>query len=422
MTSTILEIIIILLFSAFFSGMETAFISSDKLRAELNRNDESLSSRILAVFYSHPNDFIATLLVGNYIALVVYALLMAGIVDDYVLSRLQTDLPAGLDILLQVAAASLISLATVEFIPKNVFKMAPNRMLRICALPSFAAYILFYPVAKLASILSRGLLRVLGLKVNKKESEQAFTKIDLDNLIQSSIESAHDEDEVTDEIKIFQNALYFSEVKVRDCMVPRTEIEAIETGASIESLKNRFIESGKSKIIVYKEEIDHIVGFIHSSEMFRNPADWTTRIIETPVVPETMSAQNLLKKFMQQKKSLAIVVDEFGGTSGIVTMEDLVEEIFGDIEDEHDNTHYVAQKVGEHEYVLSGRLEVEKANELLGLDLPESEDYVTVSGLILHRYQSFPKLNEIVKFDHFEFKIIKNTTTKIELVRLKTTE
>ncbi len=422
MTSTILEIIIILLFSAFFSGMETAFISSDKLRAELNRNDESLSSRILAVFYSHPNDFIATLLVGNYIALVVYALLMAGIVDDYVLSRLQTDLPAGLDILLQVAAASLISLATVEFIPKNVFKMAPNRMLRICALPSFAAYILFYPVAKLASILSRGLLRVLGLKVNKKESEQAFTKIDLDNLIQSSIESAHDEDEVTDEIKIFQNALYFSEVKVRDCMVPRTEIEAIETGASIESLKNRFIESGKSKIIVYKEDIDHIVGFIHSSEMFRNPADWTTRIIETPVVPETMSAQNLLKKFMQQKKSLAIVVDEFGGTSGIVTMEDLVEEIFGDIEDEHDNTHYVAQKVGEHEYVLSGRLEVEKANELLGLDLPESEDYVTVSGLILHRYQSFPKLNEIVKFDHFEFKIIKNTTTKIELVRLKTTE
>ena len=422
MTSTILEIIIILLFSAFFSGMEPAFISSDKLRAELNRNDESLSSRILAVFYSHPNDFIATLLVGNYIALVVYALLMAGIVDDYVLSRLQTDLPAGLDILLQVAAASLISLATVEFIPKNVFKMAPNRMLRICALPSFAAYILFYPVAKLASILSRGLLRVLGLKVNKKESEQAFTKIDLDNLIQSSIESAHDEDEVTDEIKIFQNALYFSEVKVRDCMVPRTEIEAIETGASIESLKNRFIESGKSKIIVYKEDIDHIVGFIHSSEMFRNPADWTTRIIETPVVPETMSAQNLLKKFMQQKKSLAIVVDEFGGTSGIVTMEDLVEEIFGDIEDEHDNTHYVAQKVGEHEYVLSGRLEVEKANELLGLDLPESEDYVTVSGLILHRYQSFPKLNEIVKFDHFEFKIIKNTTTKIELVRLKTTE
>ena len=216
--------------------------------------------------------------------------------------------------------------------------------------------------------------------------------------------------------------MYFSEVKVGVCMVARTEIEAVEISSSIENLKNRFIESGNSKIIVYKEDIDHIVGFIHSSEMFRNPADWTLRIKETPVVPETMSAQKLLKKFMQQKKSLAIVVDEFGGTSGIVTMEDLVEEIFGDIEDEHDNTNYIAQKVDENEYVLSGRLEIEKANELLGLDLPESEEYVTVSGLILHQYQSFPKLNEIIRFGHFEFKIIKNTTTKIELVRLKIVE
>ena len=286
----------------------------------------------------------------------------------------------------------------------------------------FIIYILLYPVSKFTSALSRGILRLMGLKVNKKASEQAFTKIDLDNLIQSSIESAQNENDITDEIKIFQNALYFSEVKVRDCMVPRTEIEAVEISSSIENLKNRFIESGNSKIIVYKEDIDHIVGFIHSSEMFRNPADWTLRIKETPVVPETMSAQKLLKKFMQQKKSLAIVVDEFGGTSGIVTMEDLVEEIFGDIEDEHDNTNYIAQKVDENEYVLSGRLEIEKANELLGLDLPESEEYVTVSGLILHQYQSFPKLNEIIRFGHFEFKIIKNTTTKIELVRLKIVE
>lgn len=205
-------------------------------------------------------------------------------------------------------------------------------------------------------------------------------------------------------------------------MVPRTEIEAVEFGSSVENLKNRFIESGNSKIIVYKEDIDHIVGFIHSSEMFRNPDSWTSQIKETPVVPETMSAQKLLKKFMQQKKTLAIVVDEFGGTSGIVTMEDLVEEIFGDIEDEHDNTNYIAKQTGNHEYVLSGRLEIEKANELLNIDLPESEEYLTVSGLILHQYQSFPKLNEIIRFGHFEFKIIKNTTTKIELVRLKITE
>ncbi len=422
MNPTITEILVVLLFSAFFSGMETAFISSNKLRAELDRNDTRLTSRILSKFHSHPSDFISALLVGNYIALVIYCLLMSEVIDKEILAPFFPQTGKGLSLFLQIVISACVILAAVEIIPKSLFKTAPNRMMRICAVPAYLTYVLLYPVSRFVSASSRGLLRLFGLKTNKNVSEQVFTKIDLDNLIQSSIESAEDEDEITDEIKIFQNALYFSEVKVRDCMVPRTEIEAVEFGSSIETLKNRFIESGKSKIIVYKEDIDHIVGFIHSSEMFRNPADWTTRIIETPVVPETMSAQNLLKRFMQQKKSLAIVVDEFGGTSGIVTMEDLVEEIFGDIEDEHDNTHYVAKKTGENEYVLSGRLEIEKANELLGLDLPESEDYLTVSGLILHQYQSFPKLNEVVRFGHFEFRIIKKTTTKIELVRLKITE
>ena len=422
MNPTITEILVVLLFSAFFSGMETAFISSNKLRAELDRNDTRLTSRILSKFHSHPSDFISALLVGNYIALVIYCLLMSEVIDKEILAPFFPQTGKGLSLFLQIIISACVILAVVEIIPKSLFKTAPNRMMRICAVPAYLTYVLLYPVSRFVSASSRGLLRLFGLKTNKNVSEQVFTKIDLDNLIQSSIESAEDEDEITDEIKIFQNALYFSEVKVRDCMVPRTEIEAVEFGSPIETLKNRFVESGKSKIIVYKEDIDHIVGFIHSSEMFRNPADWTTRIIETPVVPETMSAQNLLKRFMQQKKSLAIVVDEFGGTSGIVTMEDLVEEIFGDIEDEHDNSHYVAKKTGENEYVLSGRLEIEKANELLGLDLPESEDYLTVSGLILHQYQSFPKLNEVVRFGHFEFRIIKKTTTKIELVRLKITE
>ncbi len=422
MILTVVEIVIVLSFSAFFSGMEIAFVSSNKLRAEIDRSTAGLTSKILTVFYTHPNDFISTLLVGNNIALVIYGILMARVIDVLVLSPAHISDYGGLDVILQTVISTLIVLVTGEFLPKTLFKVNPNRMLRIFAVPAFAVYVVLYPVSKFASALSRGLLRLAGFKVNKKASEQAFTKIDLDELIQSSIESARNEDDITEEIKIFQNALYFSEVKVRDCMVPRTEIQAVEIGSSVENLKNRFIESGNSKIIVYKEDIDHIVGFIHSSEMFRNPADWTSRIKETPVVPETMSAQKLLKRFMQQKKSLAIVVDEFGGTSGIVTMEDLVEEIFGDIEDEHDNTSYIAQKVGEDEYVLSGRLEIEKANELLGLDLPESEEYVTVSGLILHRYQSFPKLNEIVRFGHFEFKIIKNTTTKIELVRLKIVE
>lgn len=423
MTQALLNIAIVLLFSAFFSGIEMAFRASDKLRAELDRHHTGLTSRILSLFYGKPNDFISAMLVGNFISLVVYSLLMAGVVSQMLSG---VSLPVcrndAVQLTLQVAVTAFIVIITGELLPKTLFKINPHRMLRIFAIPAFLLYAVLCPIAQCINAVARGMLRLVGIRVNRQASEQAFTKIDLDNLIQSSLESTEDEHELNEEIKIFQNALYFSEIKVRDCMVPRTEIEAIESTSSIETLKNRFIESGNSKIIVYKEDIDHIVGFIHSSEMFRNPADWTAHIKEVPVVPETMSAQKLLKKFMQQKKSLAIVVDEFGGTSGLVTLEDLVEEIFGDIEDEHDNTNYVAKQVGEKEYVLSGRLEIEKANELLGIDLPESEEYMTVSGLILHQYQSFPKLNEIVRFGHFEFKIVKNTTTKIELVRLKITD
>lgn len=417
MLETIIEVVVILLFSAFFSGMEIAFVSADKLRVELDKNDEGASAKILAKFYARPNDFISTLLVGNNIALVAYGILMAEIIDEYVLIPLGWGVNEGLKVALETIISTLIVLVTGEFLPKTFFKNSPNYMLRLFAVPSYIIYIILYPVSKFTSALSRGVLRIMGLKVNKKASEKAFTKIDLDNLIQSSLQSGDEEED--DDIKLFQNALFFSEVKVRDCMVPRTEIQAVEINSSIESLKNRFIESGNSKIIVYKEDIDHIVGFIHSSEMFRNPKDWTKQIKEASVVPGTLSAQKMLKRFMQEKKSLAIVVDEFGGTSGIVTVEDLVEEIFGDIEDEHDTSNYIAKQTGENEYVLSGRLEIEKANELLGLDLPESEDYLTVSGLILQEYQSFPKLNEVVKCGRFEFKILKNTTTKIELVRLK---
>ena len=417
MIITIIEVVVILLFSAFFSGMEIAFVSADKLRVELDKNGESASAKILAKFYARPNDFISTLLVGNNIALVAYGILMAGIIDEYILIPLGWNVNEGLEVALETIISTLIVLITGEFLPKTFFKSSPNYMLRLFAVPSYIIYIILYPVSKFTSALSRGVMRMMGLKVNKKATEKAFTKIDLDNLIQSSLQSGGEEED--DDIKIFQNALFFSEVKVRDCMVPRTEIQAVEINSSIDNLKNRFIESGNSKIIVYKDDIDHIIGFIHSSEMFRNPKDWTKQIKEAPVVPGTLSAQKMLKRFMQEKKSLAVVVDEFGGTSGIVTVEDLVEEIFGDIEDEHDTTNYIAKQTGENEYVLSGRLEIEKANELLDLDLPESEDYLTVSGLILQQYQSFPKLNEVVKFGHFEFKIIKNTTTKIELVRLK---
>ena len=246
--------------------------------------------------------------------------------------------------------------------------------------------------------------------------------MDLDFFVQSGIENVANEEELDAEVKIFQNALDFSNIKIRDCIVPRTEIVAVDVTASLEELKSLFVESGISKIIVYDGNIDNVIGYIHSSEMFRNPADWRNNVKEVPIVPETMAAHKLMKLFMQQKKTIAVVVDEFGGTSGIVSLEDLVEEIFGDIEDEHDNTSYICKQIGENEYVLSARLEIEKVNETFNLELPESDEYLTIGGLILNRYQSFPKLHEVVTIDEYQFKIIKVTATKIELVRLKVAE
>ena len=325
-------------------------------------------------------------------------------------------------VLVQTVISTLIILVTGEFLPKTLFKINPNLMLRVCAIPLFICYVILFPVSKFASGLSYLFLRIFGMKVNKEASAKAFGKVDLDYFIQSSIENAESEEELDAEVKIFQNALDFSNIKIRDCIVPRTEVVAVDLTTTLEELKCLFVESGISKIIVYDGNIDNVVGYIHSSEMFRNPVDWRNNVKEVPIVPETMSAHKLMKLFMQQKKTIAVVVDEFGGTAGIVSLEDLVEEIFGDIEDEHDNTSYVCKQLGEREYVLSARLEIEKVNETFGLDLPEEDDYMTVGGLILNRYQSFPKLHEVVTIDKFQFKIIKVTATKIELVRLKVVE
>ena len=407
-------------FSAFFSGMEIAFVSSNKLRFEMDRSEQSITSRILSIFFHNPNNFISTMLVGNNIALVVYGILMAELIEDRFLSSLiENDF---LIVLIQTIISTLIILVTGEFIPKTLFKINPNFTLNILAIPAFICYVILYPISKFASACSGIFLRLVGTKVNKEDSDKAFTKVDLDYFIQSSIQDSGDEKELETEVQIFQNALDFSSIKIRDCMVPRTEIVAIEDNAPIEELKSLFIESGISKILVYKENIDNIVGYIHSSEMFREHVDWTEGIRQLPIVPETMNANKLMQIFMQQKRSLAVVVDEFGGTAGIVAMEDLVEQIFGEIEDEHDTQTYVAKSLGNNEYVFSGRLDIEKVNELFPLNLPESDDYQTIGGLILHQYQSFPKIYEIISFDKFEFKILKVTATKIELVKLKVKE
>lgn len=418
MTALIIGLVISMVFSAFFSGMEIAFVSSNRLLVEMDKEKNGLSQRAIGVFYQHPNNFVSTMLVGNNIALVIYGILFACIFDQLLFSNLSDGARVMADTLL----STLVVLFTGEFLPKTIFKSSPNVLLTFFAVPAFVCYVLLWPISRFATMLSRGILRLVGVKMEKEHDDKEFTRVDLDYLVQTSIDNAKSEEEIEDEVKIFQNALDFTETRVRDCMVPRTEIDAVEDTCSVEELKQMFIESGHSKVIVYHEDIDHVVGYIHSSELFHTPDDWRKGIRQLSFVPETMQASRLMKTFMQQRRSLAIVVDEFGGTSGLIALEDIVEEIFGEIEDEHDSNNYVAKQLEDGEYILSARLEIEKVNEMFGLDLPESDEYMTVGGLILHEYQSFPKLNEIIQIGHFVFKIVKNTATKIELVRLKVGE
>lgn len=420
MTQQIIGLIITMIFSAFFSGMEIAFVSSNRLLAEMDRGKNGLSQKVISLFFRHPNNFVSTMLVGNNIALVVYGILFAQIFDSTIFSSLGDGERVTADTIL----STLVVLFTGEFLPKTIFKSNPNTLLTIFAIPALICYIILFPISRFATSISRGILCLLGVRMPKESKDKEFTKIDLDYLVQSSIENAKDDNEIEDEVKIFHNVLDFSDTKVRDCMVPRTEIEGVDINScTLDELKNRFIESGFSKIIVYDGDIDHIVGYIHSSEMFRNPEEWKDHIRTIPYVPEIMAAKKLMHIFLQQKKSLGVVVDEFGGTCGLVSLEDIVEDIFGEIEDEHDNTNYIATQTDTNEYILSARLEIDKVNEMFGLDLPENNDeYMTIGGLILNEYQSFPKLNEVVKIEKFEFKIVKNTMTKIEIVKLKVVE
>ncbi|MEG1543376.1 MAG: hemolysin family protein [Tannerellaceae bacterium] len=412
-------ILISLAFSAFFSGVEIAFVSSNKLRYELDKKNESFSSRILGLFYRNPSQFISTMLVGNNIALVVYGLQMAIVLEPYIARVVNNE---ALIVLVQSVISTLLILFTGEFIPKTIFKLNPNLLLNLFSIPLLVAYIVLYPISKFSSLVSFLLLKMAGAKNLSTNVVHTLGKVDLDYFIQQSIEDSSESSDMDTEVKIFQNALDFSNVRLRDCIVPRTEIVACDTTVGAEDLKAKFIETGLSKILVYNENIDDIIGYIHSLELFKKPEDWTANIKSVSIVPETMAANKLMKLLMQDKKSMAVVVDEFGGTAGIVTLEDLVEEIFGEIEDEHDTKSYVAKKVGEGEYLLSGRMEIDALNEMFNLELPESDDYVTIAGYILHFYQKFPKLNESVEIDKYTFKIVKVTATKIELVRMKVNE
>lgn len=398
----------------FFSGMETAYLSANRLRFELAKKDKSLNSSIISIFYNNSQQFIATMSLGKYISIVVYGMLMM-----ISLSKPFNAMGIGFSLFLQIIVASTILIIIGEFLPKTIFRFNPNLWIRFFSWLLLVFYIALYPVSWITSWLSLRVFKLLKTDIPKSVEENIFSKIDLNYLLLESMDPNDDIKELNNEVKIFKKALDFSTVKLRDCYVPRTEMVALEYGVNVNALKQTFIETGLSKILIYKEDIDNIVGYIHSSEMFKHQKDWVKHIKTIPFVPENMAAQKLMKIFMAQKKSIAVVVDEFGGTAGIVTLEDIVEQIFGDIEDEHDIRDYTAEQTGENEYLFSGRLEVEEANKLFSLNIPLSEEYTTIAGFILQAHQHFPKLNEIIRVEKFTFKTVKVTNNRIELVKMQ---
>lgn len=413
--ASILALIVVILFSALFSGMEIAFVSSNKLLLGIDLNERSTTSYIINKFYANSNNFISSLLVGNNIVLVIYGMLMAELLNATILKGFSD----ANSLLLETIISTIVIILTGEFVPKALFRINPNRSLKRFAIITYPIYILLYPLARFTTICASFLLRLLNIKIENEARDNMFSKRELNNLIQTSIENAEEEEkEINNDVLIFQNALDFSNIKVRDCFIPRTEIDAVEVNTPLEELKSIFIESGHSKIVVFKDNIDNIIGYIHSSELFRMGKKWQQKICKMPYVPETLSAQKLMKTLMQQKKSLAVVIDEFGGTSGIISLEDLLEEIIGEIEDEHDNQNLVAKSLGNKEYLLSGRLEIERINELFGIEMPESDEYQTLGGFILAHHQRFPQLNETITIGDYKIQIIKQRSTKIELVKL----
>lgn len=418
MSHPLLILLVALSFSALFSGWEIAFVSSDKLRFEMDAGRHTLGSKILGRFFHNPNIYISTMLVGNNIALVIYSTMMAAVLEELFskwfpgLSEMELLL-----VLIETFISTAIVIVFGEFLPKTIFRINSNSTLNFFALPIYVLYVILYPISIFTTWLSRSILKIFGVKINKKNTEKAFSKVELDYFVQSGLLDKKKDNKADSEIKIFQNVLDFSNVKIRDCMIPRNEVVSVDIDVELHELQDLFVSTGFSKIIVYKDDIDHIVGYIHSSELFRHTQDWREHIQTVPFVPETLMAQKLMKQLLARQKTMAVVVDEFGGTSGIVTLEDIVEEILGDIEDEHDVSSLIAKKTDEG-YLLSGRMEIERVNEMFGLFIPESDDYMTICGLILSKKKGFPKVNDIVKIDDMKFRILKMGPTKIELVEL----
>lgn len=409
----IIIIAIALLLSAFFSGMEIAFLSSNKLRLEIERKQSKTYDHIASLFLKAPGQYISTILVGNNIALVIYSIFM---------SSLYVSITGSSNYALETLISTLIIIFTSEFLPKAVVKANPNFYLRHFAIPLYGFYIIFYPLSRFATMLSTLLLRLMGKRVTPTPQTAEFGKVDLATLVEEAAggeESDEEEKEDNDQrIRLFQNALDFSEQRVRDCMVPRTDIEALEVSSSVDDLRHLFVTTGYSRVPIYDGTIDNIIGYANHKSLFRNPATIREVLRQPLYVPETMSQQKLLGALIHDHKSMAIVIDEFGSTAGLVTLEDLLEQIFGEIEDEHDADYLVEKQINDNEYILAGRLEIDHLNESYRLGIPESDRYDTLAGYILDQSEDIPRPGDIIKADGLKIKILRTSRTRIELVQL----
>lgn len=409
-----------LLVSALFSGIEIAYVTSDRVRAELDSKRGGLLSNTLRRFYSKSEFFISTILVGNNIALVIYGMGAAALLTP-LLKNLNNEF---LILLAQTLISTGVILLCGEFIPKTIFRINPNASLRLFALPMMLMYIVLYPISLFATWLSRLMMKIVGVKDNN-DAPKGLSIVDLNQYLERTIDATDESDSHTElekEVKIFHNALDFSSTPLRDCMTPRNEIFAIDIDDTTrEELIKLFETSGRSKILVYREDIDNIVGYIHVSELFHTDQDWRDHLKDVIFAPETLLANKMMRRLLAEKRSIAIVIDEYGGTAGMVTLEDLVEEIFGDIRDEHDREAPIARKLADGTFEFSGRTEIEQINEQFDLDLPESDEYQTLAGYILNTLGSIPCEGEELEIGKYIFKIVKGTATRLELITVAPT-
>ena len=411
--SAVIITVVAIVFSGLFSGTEIAFVQSSKVRMEIDATRGGLIDRIIRAFSRHEDMFISTLLVGNNVVLVIYGITISILINPLLERWLSND---ALVLIANTVFSTGIILITGEFLPKTTFRINPNLTMRLIALPIFLIYIVLYPVSVLVSWISKGLMRLFGINDEERPSP-GLTMQQLDDYLETSLDSHRAKEAVENEVKIFRNAIDFKDTQMSDCMIPRNEIVAVSVNdTSRQGLLKLFTATGLSKIVVFKEDIDDIVGYIHVSELFNVQADWTTRIKPVIFAPETMNANKMMRRMMAEKRSLSIIVDEFGGTAGLATLEDLVEEIFGEIEDEHDRDRVLARRLPDGTLELSGRAEIEYVNEEFGLDLKEADDYHTIAGYILENLEALPVQGDSFVIGDLRFTVLKMTTTRIELV------